>query len=131
MEATYANSIVSVEAFDRPPLNGMPAMPRETRGLDNVRKKAQWWNENHTVNSCKVGGPFVAADKFAVTFDLDCTFKPANKGVQMSEVAVTPSKKRQNRPRRIHLQNVTSSPANPQKARESPSLPGLFSLLLC
>ena len=88
MEATYANNIVSVEAHDRPAMGGLPAMPRETRGLDNVRKKAQWWNENHTIHSCKVAGPFSSVDKFAVTFDLDVTFKPANKRMQMSEVAI-------------------------------------------
>ncbi|MGN6370059.1 MAG: SnoaL-like domain-containing protein [Phycisphaerae bacterium] len=88
METTYANNIVSLEAFDMPAKDGRPAMPRETRGLDNVRRKAQWWNENHTIHSCKVAGPYVAADKFAVTFDLDVTFKPANKRIQMSEVAL-------------------------------------------
>ncbi|HUO08188.1 MAG TPA: nuclear transport factor 2 family protein [Phycisphaerae bacterium] len=82
MEATYASSIVSVEGFD------MGSMPRETRGLDNVRKKAQWWEQNHTVHSCKVAGPFMALDKFAVTFDLDVTDKATGKRMQMSEVAV-------------------------------------------
>jgi ketosteroid isomerase-like protein len=84
MEKLYAENIVSLEPFDRP---GAP-MPREIRNLEMVRKKAKWWEENHTMHSCAVGGPFVAQDKFAVTFDLDATFKPANKRMQMSEVAV-------------------------------------------
>ncbi len=82
MEATYAENIVSLEAMD------MPNMPRETRGLANIRKKSQWWEENHTIHSCTVTGPFVAVDKFAVTFSIDVTFKPTNKRNQMTEVAV-------------------------------------------
>ena len=88
METTYANNIVSLEAFDMPARDGKPAMARETRGLDAVRKKAQWWNEHHTIHHCTTTGPFVAQDKFAVTFDIDCTFKPTSKRIQMSEVAL-------------------------------------------
>ena len=82
MEATYANNIVSVEGFD---MNGMG---RETRGLDGVRKKAQWWEQNHTIHSCKVSGPFCSEEKFAAIFDLDVTNKPSGKRIQMSEVAI-------------------------------------------
>jgi hypothetical protein len=88
MEATYANNIVSVEAFEMPAQPGQPGMPRETRGLDNVRKKAQWWNENHTIHSATTTGPFVSMEKFSVIFDIDCTFKPTGKRTHMSEVAV-------------------------------------------
>ncbi len=82
MESLYAENIVSLEAFD------MPNMPRETRGLANIRKKTDWWEANHTMHSCTVTGPFVSADKFAVTFALDATFKPENKHIQMTEVAI-------------------------------------------
>ncbi len=82
MEQLYGQNIVSVESHD------MPNMPRETRGLDGVRKKAQWWNDNHTVHSVKVAGPFLANDKFSVVFDMDVTNKPSGKRMQMSEIAV-------------------------------------------
>ena len=82
MEATYGENIISLEAMD------MPNMKRETRGLNAVRGKAKWWEENHTVHSCTVTGPFVALDKFAVLFNIDVTFKPENKRAQMTEVAV-------------------------------------------
>jgi len=88
MEATYANNIVSLEGCEMPAQPGMPKMSRETRGLDNVRKKAQWWNENHTIHSCTTTGPFASVEKFAVIFNLDVTFKPTGKRIQMSEVAV-------------------------------------------
>lgn len=78
----YAPDIVSVEAEE------MPNMSRRVQGTEAVKKKAQWWNANHTVHSVKVGGPFVANDKFAVTFDMDATYKPQNKHIQMTEAAV-------------------------------------------
>ncbi len=78
----YSQDIVSVEAFDMPP------MPRETKGLDAVLKKGQWWVENHTIHEAKVGNPFVSAEKFAVEFAMDVTFKPTNKRNKMVEVAV-------------------------------------------
>ena len=82
MEALYADNIVSVEGCE------MPNMPREIRGLDGVRRKAQWFDENNTINACTVTGPFVAKDKFAVLFALDITEKATAKRSQMTEVAV-------------------------------------------
>ena len=63
-------------------------MPRETRGLANVRKKAEWWNANHTIHSATTTGPYASVEKFAVVFTLDVTHKPSGKRHQMSEVAV-------------------------------------------
>ncbi len=82
METLYGDNIVSLEACD------MPHAPRETRGLENVRKKAEWWNNNHTIHSATTTGPYVATDKFAVVFSIDVTFKPTGKRNQMTEVAV-------------------------------------------
>jgi len=82
MESLYGENIVSVEA------QAMPNMPREMRGMNNIRKKAQWWEANHTVHTCAVTGPFIAGDKFAVMFLLDFTDKPTGKRHQMSEIAV-------------------------------------------
>jgi SnoaL-like domain len=82
MNSLYADNIVSVEAFD---MNGMP---RETRGIDGVRKKSEWWAANHTMHSATVTGPFTSVDKFAVNFAIDVTFKPTGKRHTMTEVAV-------------------------------------------
>jgi ketosteroid isomerase-like protein len=78
----YAKDIVSVEA------QAMENMPAEMRGIDQVRGKTEWWEKNMEVHSAKVGGPFVAGDKFVVQFDVDVTDKASKKRMQMSEVGI-------------------------------------------
>jgi ketosteroid isomerase-like protein len=78
----YAKDIVSVEP------RAMENMPAEMRGLDQVRGKTQWWEENFEVHSSKIGGPFVARDTFVVQFDVDVTEKASKKRMQMSEVGI-------------------------------------------
>jgi len=82
LEELYAKEIVSVEAHE------MENMPAEMRGIDQVRGKTDWWEKNMEVHSAKVGGPFVARDKFVVQFDIDVTEKGSNKRMQMSEVGI-------------------------------------------
>ena len=81
-EALYSPDIVSVEA------GAPPGMSRESKGLDAVKAKGDWWMANHEVHSTKVEGPLVAGAYFAVTFKMDVTFKPEKKRFQMEEVAV-------------------------------------------
>lgn len=78
----YSPDILSVEA------GAPPGQSRETKGLDAVKAKGEWWNANHEVHSVKVEGPLVAGSHFAVTFKLDVTFKPQNKRFQMEEIGV-------------------------------------------
>ena len=78
----YSADIVSLEAVD------MPNAPRETRGIEGVKKKSEWWNANHTIHNFSADGPFVAVDKFAVIFDIDVTHKPSGQRRKMKEVAV-------------------------------------------
>jgi ketosteroid isomerase-like protein len=78
----YSNDIVSVEA------GAPPGQSRESKGLDAVLKKGEWWVANHEVHSAKVEGPLVANVHFSVAFKLDVTFKPENKRFQMEEIAV-------------------------------------------
>lgn len=78
----YSSDIVSVEA------GAPPGQSRETKGLDAVKAKGEWWAANHEVHSAKVEGPLVAGSHFAVTFKLDVTFKPQNKRFTMEEIAV-------------------------------------------
>ena len=82
MESLYAKDIVSVEAHE------MENMPAEMRGIDQVRGKTVWWENNMEVHSAKVGGPFVAGDKFVVQFDIDVSEKASGKRMQMSEVGI-------------------------------------------
>jgi ketosteroid isomerase-like protein len=69
VDALYDKDIVSVEA------QGSPEMPAEQRGIDAIRRKHQWWNENMEVHSAEVKGPFANGDKFTVLYDYDFTPK--------------------------------------------------------
>jgi hypothetical protein len=82
LESLYAKDIVSVEA--RSNESGSP----ETRGIDGVRGKVEWWLEAMQTHSVKVHGPFVAHDRFAVRYDMDVTDKSSKKRMELSEVAV-------------------------------------------
>jgi ketosteroid isomerase-like protein len=78
----YDKDIVSVEA------NEMENMPGEMRGIDQVRGKTVWWENNMEVHSAKVSGPFVARNTFVVQFDIDATEKASGNRMQMSEVGI-------------------------------------------
>ena len=82
VEALYSPDIVSVEAF------APPGQSRESKGLDAVKAKGEWWTANHEVHSSKVDGPLVTGSHFAVKFKMDVTFKPENKRFQMEEIAI-------------------------------------------
>ncbi len=67
VEELYGKDIVTVEPMS------MPDMPAEQHGLDAVRKKHEWWNNNHEIHSANAEGPFVHGERFAVVFDYDIT----------------------------------------------------------
>lgn len=78
----YDKDIVSVEA------RTMDGSSPETRGIDGVKGKTDWWEQNMQVHSAKVSGPFVAHDRFVVQYDVDVTDKNSKQRMQMSEVGV-------------------------------------------
>ncbi|HEX4163971.1 MAG TPA: nuclear transport factor 2 family protein [Bryobacteraceae bacterium] len=78
----YGPDIVSMEA------SAPPGGSRETKGLDAVKGKGEWWAANHEVHSTTVEGPIVAGAHFAVAFKLDVTFKPQSKRFHLEEIAV-------------------------------------------
>ena len=79
----YAEDVVSVEATDP------PQGERESRGIEAVRGKNQWWGENHEVHSASVRGPFPHGDdRFCVMFNYDVTNKPSGHRFQMEEVGL-------------------------------------------
>jgi SnoaL-like domain len=82
LDTLYAKDIVSVEA--RTPDGSSP----ETRGMDGVRGKIDWWLDAMEVHSFKANGPFVAHDRFVVQYDTDVTDKNSKKRFQLSEVGV-------------------------------------------
>ncbi len=81
----YADDIVSVEAM------GGESMPRVLEGLEAVRRKSEWWSENHEIHAVDVEGPFPNEDRFAVVFRIEATSKVgprANERVAMEEIGV-------------------------------------------
>jgi ketosteroid isomerase-like protein len=78
----YSPDIVSVEA------GAPPGQSRESKGIQAVKTKGEWWVANHDVHSVKVEGPLVTPSHFAVTFKLDVTFKPEKRRFQMEEIAL-------------------------------------------
>ena len=82
IDSLYDKDIVSVEA------RTMDGSSPETKGIEGVRGKTDWWLQNMQVHSAKVSGPFVAHDRFVVQYDIDVTDKNSKKRMQMSEVGV-------------------------------------------
>ena|SRR2546423_1275880 len=82
LDTLYAKDIVSVEA------HSMGGGSPETRGIEGVRGKVDWWVNEMDVHNCKVSGPFVAHDRFVVQYDMDVSNKKTKERMQMSEVGV-------------------------------------------
>ena len=82
IDTLYANDIVSVEA------RSMDGGSPETRGIEGVRGKTDWWVNNMEVHSANVSGPFVAHDRFVVQYEIDVTDKKSKQRMQLSEVGV-------------------------------------------
>jgi hypothetical protein len=81
-KSLYSPDIVSVEA------GAPPGQSRETKGLQGVLAKGEWWVSNHEVHSVKVEGPLVAGLHFAVAFKMEVTFKPEGRRFTLEEVGV-------------------------------------------
>jgi hypothetical protein len=85
MNSTYSDHIVSIEA------GGGGDMPRRIEGIAAVRKKAEWWEQNHEVHSCEINGPWPHDERFIVRFNLDVTAKAgpmAGKRMKLDEAAL-------------------------------------------
>lgn len=82
VDQLYSPDIVSMEA------GAPPGQSRESKGIEAVRAKGEWWVANHDVHGVKVEGPLVAGSHFSVVFKLDVTFKPQGKRFEMEEIAV-------------------------------------------
>ena len=82
LESLYAKDIVSVES------RANESGSFETRGIEGVRGKVNWWLDTMETHSVKVHGPFVAHDRFVVQYDIDVTDKGSKKRMQLSEVGV-------------------------------------------
>jgi hypothetical protein len=83
LQELYADDIVSIEA------DGTEQMPARIEGIDAVRRKGDWWSENHDVHAMRAEGPFIGhrPDQFAVRFELELTPKGGER-TQMTEVGI-------------------------------------------
>jgi ketosteroid isomerase-like protein len=63
----YGNDIVSIET------KGSPDMPQRMQGIDAIRKKNQWWIDNHETHRAEMMGPFPHGDRFIVHMKYDVT----------------------------------------------------------
>ena len=82
VDTLYDKDIVSVEAYSMS--GGSP----ETRGIDGVRGKVDWWLDAMEVHSFNADGPFVGHDRFVVQYDADVTDKKSKQRRKLSEVGV-------------------------------------------
>jgi hypothetical protein len=78
----FSPDTVSVEAF------APPGGDRTVKGLDGIRAKSKWWNDNHTVHKAEMFGPYPNDDRFAVRFLYDVTHKPSQKRFTMDEMGL-------------------------------------------
>lgn len=82
VDELYADDVVSLEAQSAD--GGSP----ETRGIEGIRGKVDWWVGAMEVHAIKVSGPFVAHDRFVVQYEMDLSEKSSQMRRQMSEVGV-------------------------------------------
>ena len=82
LDKLYAAGAVSVEAADMG--NG-----RETKGLDGIRAKHEWWENAMETLDAEATGPFWHGDdRFAVIFRSNVREKETGKVSDMEEVGV-------------------------------------------
>lgn len=80
----YAEDVESIEAAAM-----AGGGDRVTKGIDGVRGKNQWWNDNHQIHEAAVEGPWPHGDdKFAVRFMYDVTAKQSGQRFKMEEIGV-------------------------------------------
>ena len=85
VDTLYAPDVVSTEVF------GDEHMPRRMEGIDAIRRKNQWWLDNHDIHKSEIKGPFPHDDRFIVYMMIDCTPKVgpmAGKRMQFEEAAL-------------------------------------------
>lgn len=81
-ETLYSPDVVSMEA------GAPPGASRESKGLEAVLAKGEWWNAHHEVHGSSVEGPLVCGAHFSVAFKMDVTNKAQNKRFHLDEIAV-------------------------------------------
>ncbi|MEM9641968.1 MAG: nuclear transport factor 2 family protein [Pseudomonadota bacterium] len=84
LDELYDPQAVSMEAAPGP-----DGMDPESKGIDGIKGKHAWWDENFEVHEATVDGPFLhGSDRFAVIFGIDATHKASGQRQPMREVAI-------------------------------------------
>lgn len=82
LASLYHTDAVSIEAADMG--NG-----RETKGIDGIHGKHDWWDSAFDVHDAVTEGPFWHGDdRFAVIFKIDATERESGERSQMREVGI-------------------------------------------
>jgi ketosteroid isomerase-like protein len=82
LDTLYAKDAVSIEAY------GGPEMGRETKGLDGIHKKHDWWESTmEQLESSTVGPFFHGDDRFSVVFTGKAKNKETGEVMDMQETA--------------------------------------------
>lgn len=82
LQDLYAEDAVSVEPMA--PEGQSPV----TEGRAAIQGKHDWWAENFEVHDVVMEGPFVNGDRFAITFEIDCTEKASGNRWKAKEVGL-------------------------------------------
>jgi len=84
LDQYYADNVISAEA------QAMPGeASNEIKGIDAIKAKHEWWQNNFEVHSAEVSQPFMhGQDRFSVIFQMDVTNKMDKSRTKMTEVGV-------------------------------------------
>jgi hypothetical protein len=82
----YSPDIVSVEAVE------LPGLGKQQRGIEAIRAKTIWWEENNEVHDVRIAGPFLGGtgfpNQFAIHFVFEITPKSTGQRVTFSEMGL-------------------------------------------
>ncbi|MCH2458815.1 nuclear transport factor 2 family protein [Henriciella marina] len=83
IDTIYDVDCVSVESA--PP----PGGSAEACGIEAIKGKWAWWEDNHDVHETEAHGPYLHGDdRFGVVFTIDVTDKSSGERVKMQEIAL-------------------------------------------
>ena len=75
----YDKDVVSIEPYGE---------PKKAEGIEAIRGKADWFEENHEVHAINVSAPIISIHHFALRYTLDVTPKETGERTTMDEIAV-------------------------------------------
>ena len=84
LKELYAADAVSIEAAVMPGVDSA-----ETKGIEGIRGKHEWWESNFEYHGGNVDGPYMHGEnQFGVIFEMDVTEKASGTRSQEKEMAI-------------------------------------------